>query len=195
MLLRKHRILQTGNFIPYRCRENHVIAKAILTYRYNRTQLISEIAQKRAALLPELVDVHLQGERDDAFSQLRQLRFFFTIQTIPVAFNRVARQIATAVRVILFAEFFVLWIARQLFLLAVATIEEALRVVALLIAVAIVEYLPAADCRRAVAPWIDAQRAIAAVKVARVRIAGLVAFPIPFLLVATIFLALLSLSL
>lgn len=81
------------------------------------------------------------------------------------------------------------------FLLAVAAIEQTLSIVALLIAVAIVEYLPAANRRRAIAPRIDAQRTVAAIEVARVRIAFFVALSVSLLFTASILRALYTLSL
>lgn len=135
----------------------------------------------------------MHGDRDDAIGQLRQLRRFLTIQTVPIAFNCVASQIAFAVRVVRSTEIIV--VAWQQLLLTVSAIEQTLRIVALLIAVAIVEYLPAANRRRAIAPRIDAQRTVAAIKVARIRIAFFVALSVSLLFAATIFRTLHPLSL
>lgn len=127
----------------------------------------------------------MHGDRDDTVGQLWQLCRFLTIQTVPIAFDRVASQIALAVRVVCSTEFVVA--AWQQLLLTVSAIEQTLRIVALLIAVAIVEYLPAANRCRAITPRIDAQRTVAAIKVARVRIAFFVTLSVSLLFAATIF--------
>lgn len=193
VFLRECRVLQLGDFVAQRCREDHLVAEPIFSNRYDRAQLVAEIAQKFADALPECDDVRLHGDRDDAVGQLRQLRCLLAVQAVPVALRRVTRRIAASVRVVRLAELLV--VAWQQFGLAVAPIEQALRVVALLVAVAVIEHLPAADRRRAIAPRIDAERTVAAVEVARVRIAVLIAHAIPLLLQAAVFHALSALSL
>lgn len=79
-------------------------------------------------------------------------------------------------------------------LFTVASIVEACRRVALLIAFAVHEDAPAL-WRRAIGPRIDAQRAIVAIKVARVRVALLIAHPVALLLRAAACLAHLALLL
>lgn len=195
MFLGEYRVLQFRNFVSNCRRENHVVAESIFFDRNYRSQLMAHVAQERTDALTEFDDVHLHGDGDDTFGQLRQLMLLLAIQTIPVAFGRVAHQIASSVRVALLTELLILRIAGQQFLLAVASIEQTLRVVALLIAVAIIEHLPAADCRRAISPRIYAQRTIATIEVARIRIAFLVTFAIAFLFAAAVFRALHALPL
>lgn len=75
------------------------------------------------------------------------------------------------------------------------SIEQTLAIVAFVIAFAVVEHQPAADRCRTISPWVYAQRTVAAVKVACVRIAFLVTLSVALLFAATIFRALHTLPL
>lgn len=87
-------------------------------------------------------------------------------------------------------------LARRQLSLAVASVEQTLSVVALLVALAVHEHIPAADRRRAIPPRVtDAERAIAVVELTRGRVAFVVAFVIIRFLLAVVHNALLHFSL
>ena len=147
-------------------------------------QLGADVADESDALVGERGEIHVEHDRDAAHGQQR--RFHLAVESVPVALCRVAAVVAVAVGVVRLAVGVVDGVARLQLPVAVVAVVEAAGRVALFVAFVVLEQLPAAHRRRAVLPRRDAQRAVAAVKVAAQRVALLVADAVARFLVALI---------
>jgi hypothetical protein len=137
--------------------------------------------------------VHQDYHRDDTFGEFRWS--FLAIQTVPVAFGIVATVIAISVGVVFLTVGVVDGVARLERLLAVASVEETLRIVAVLVANSVHEDFPTSDGRGAIRPRIDTQRTVVTVEFASVTVAFFVATTVAALRGALVLVALLSLLL
>lgn len=188
------RVLYVGHARCTLPAEDHVVAQRILLHTHRGPQHVTHLTQELRLLCPKLSHIHQHHHRHGTLGQLRGLIGLLAVQAIPAALRIVATVVTVAIPVMLLAVGIVDGRTTLQLLLTVASIVEACRRVALLIALAVHEDAPAL-WRCAIGPRIDAQRAIVAIEIAGVRVALLVAHPVALLLRAAACLAHLALLL
>ena len=146
-------------------RVNHFVALRISLNPDGGAEFAAHVADKSHTLILESGQIHFQDEGNGTHGQNRW--FVLAIQSVPVAFRRVASVVAVAVGVVRLTVRVVDRITRLHLAAAVVAVEQAFRSVTFFVTFVVLEQLPAAQRRRAVGPRTrHSQRTITAVEIA-----------------------------